>query len=172
MSFKTYKEIRPRLGFRSLWRPVAPATVRPAARHRVQRLNFSDESVTVRPAILSRSSESRFSVPNFRFSKCFETRPYDGPSCPWRSVVGFVASACFSRNKICCSKRLNRSLQIIWKLLKGSQIDPNLYHPYLNTKIKIFHEILFYGRLLACLFTSLPNNCFMIINNWSYLLND
>ena len=38
----------PKLGLRSLWRPVVPATVRPAARHRVQRLNFSEESVTVR----------------------------------------------------------------------------------------------------------------------------
>ena len=33
--------------------------------------------MTVRPAIMLRSSESRFSVPNFRFSKCFETRPSD-----------------------------------------------------------------------------------------------
>ena len=107
--------------------------------------------VTVRPAIPSQSSESWSSVPNFRFSKCFETRPcdgsscpwrsvlrvrhrvqrvdfstqiseflsvlgrdtIDGPSCSWRSVVGSVVSACFSRNKICCSKRLNRSLQFL-----------------------------------------------------------
>ena len=70
--------------------------------------------VTVRPATPLRSSESRFSVPNFRFSKCFETRPCDGPSCPSRSVVGSVASASFSRIEVCCSKRLNRSLHYVW----------------------------------------------------------
>ena len=40
MSLKTYKEIRPILGLRNLRRPVVPATVRPAGRRKIQRLNF------------------------------------------------------------------------------------------------------------------------------------
>ena len=70
-----------------LWRSVLQV------RHRVQRVDSQ--------------------YPIFRISKCFKTRPLDCPSCPWRSVVCFVISACFSRNKICCSKRLNRSLQLV-----------------------------------------------------------
>ena len=85
-------------------------------RHKVQRLVLLKilwrpvMLVTVRPAISSRSSESRFQYPNFRILSVLERDPLDGPSCPWRSVVGSVVSASFSRNKICCSKRLNRSL--------------------------------------------------------------
>ena len=85
-------EFRDSISLKSLWRSVTP--------------------VTVHPAIPLRSSESRFQYPIFRFSKCFETRPCDGPSCPWRSVVGSIVSASFSRIEVCCSKRLNRSLQI------------------------------------------------------------
>ena len=117
MSLKTCKEIRFCLGF------AQPVTGRRACDGPSCRSSQSSETqistkglwrsvtpVTVRPAIPSQSSESRFSVPNFRFSKCFEMRPCDGPSCPWRSVVGSVASASFSRIEVCCSKRLNGSL--------------------------------------------------------------
>ena len=48
MSLKTIKEIRLRLGLRNLRRPVVPTTVRPAGRRKIQTLNFSEESVTVR----------------------------------------------------------------------------------------------------------------------------
>ena len=129
MSLKTCKEIRFCLGF------AQPVTGRRACDGPSCRSSQSSENgfllkspwrsitpVTVLPAIPSRSSESRFSVPNFRFSKCFEMRPCDGPSCPWRSVVGSVASASFSRIEVCCSKRLNRSLQLtslMWIMMKG-----------------------------------------------------
>ena len=71
---------------------------------------------TVRPAIPLWSSVSRFPYPTFRILSILEWDTLDGPSCLWRSVVGSVVSASFSRNKICCSKRLNRSLH------KGKEI--------------------------------------------------
>ena len=84
-------EFRDSIPLKGLWRSVVPTTVR--------------------PAIPLRSSESRCPYPNFRILSVLEWDPLDGPSCPWRCVVGSVDSASFSRNKICCSKRLNRSLQ-------------------------------------------------------------
>lgn len=71
-------------GSSCLWRSVLQV------RHRVQRVDFSTQ-ISEFLSVLGRDT-------------------LDGPSCPWRSVVGSVVSACFSKNKICCSKRLNRSL--------------------------------------------------------------
>ena len=58
--------------------------------------------------------------------------------------MGSVASACFSRIEVCYSKRLNRSLQLYWKIA-GIELTPgskvftarckNLY--ILTTKHKI-----------------------------------
>ena len=73
-------------GSSCLWRSVLQV------RHRVQRVDFSTQI--------------------WEFLSVLGRDTHDGPSCPWRSVVGSVVSACFSRNKICCSKRLNRLLQI------------------------------------------------------------
>ena len=53
--------------------------------------------------------ESIFSTQFSVFLSVLKRYTLDGPSFPWRSVV----SACFSRNKICCSKRLKRALQCI-----------------------------------------------------------
>ena len=119
MSLETVRKSDSSWDLRNLWRAVVPMTGSracdgPSCRSTQgsETQYFLQGSVTVRPAIPLQSSESRFQYPIFSFSKCFETRPCDGPSCPWRSVVGSVASACFFfRNKICCSKRLNRSLQ-------------------------------------------------------------
>ena len=105
-------EIRPRLGLRNLWRAVVPATVCPAGHRKVQRPKFPPR-VCDGPSHLWRSvlpfryevQRVDFQYQNFRISKCF------GTIHPRRSVVGSIVSACFSRNKICCSKRLNRSLQ-------------------------------------------------------------
>ena len=117
-SLKTSPKIRLCLGFaqpvtgrRACDGPSCRSSQGSESRLPLNNLWRSVTLVTVRPAIPSRSSESRFSVPNFRFSKCFETRHCDGPSCAWRSVVGSVASASFCRIEVCCSKRLNRSLQ-------------------------------------------------------------
>ena len=70
-----------------------PATVRPAALHRVQRLNFSEESVTVRHTCDGPSCHSvtkfreSISVPNFQFflsvlkrDPATVRRAHDGPS--------------------------------------------------------------------------------------------
>ena len=126
--------------------------------------------VTVRPAIPSQSSESRFSVPNFRFSKCFETRPCDGPSCPWRYVVGSVASASFSRIEVCCSKRLNGSLQQPSEFPKGPHVQCIGKFHLLPIIMHLSSHPCYYAFLYYHSFILLSGNIF-IIDNRLYELN-
>ena len=137
--------VRDSISLRSLWRPVVPTMVRPAlpswrSENRSLYQILKSWSVlkrwimTVRrdcDGPLCRSvTEFRESILSTQFSEFLSVLgrdTLDGPSCPWHSVVGSVVgsvvSACFSRNKICYSKWLNRSLQI-WSnylLIVGSK---------------------------------------------------
>ena len=81
-------------------------------RHRVQRLKFIKESVTVRRAFDGPCCSSivkfreLFSVPKFPESKCFGTKH------PLRSVVGSVDQDIYYQNKLYCSKTTKQVVTI------------------------------------------------------------
>ena len=107
------------MGLRSLWRPVVPATVRPATPSQSSETQFpwrvcDGPSYPRRSVLPFRYKVQRvaFSTQISEFLSVLKRDSLDGPSCPWRSVVGSIVPASFSRIKVCCSKWLNRSLQI------------------------------------------------------------
>ena len=89
---------------------------------------------TVRPAMSSRSSESCSQYPNFQNLSVLERDLLDGPS--WNPSTQTV----ITRNKLYCSKRLNRSLHYYLNICQNSIV---LVHSFLK-----FYLIGFLNQIL------------------------